>query len=114
MHTEVCSIIWLVARWSIGRGCPLIEPMHSSFLGSFFVQLGAHDMLNSGPSVMNIVIGQLPGPSSSLERGHGVGGQETEAEALNWKYLDSAPRSSRLFEIHLQKSFERSKSATWP
>lgn len=100
MHTEVCGIIWLVARWSIGRGCPLIEPMHSSFVVSFFVQLGVHDMLKAGPSVMNIVIGQLPG---TLERGHGVGGQETEAEALIWRYLDSAARSSRLFEILLQK-----------
>lgn len=82
MHTEVCGIIWLVARWSISRGCPLIEPMHSSFVVSFFVQLGVHDMLKAGPSVMNIVIGQLPGPSSTLERGHGVGEQEAEAEAL--------------------------------
>lgn len=83
------------------------------FPGEFFVQLGVHDMLKSGPSVMNIVIGQLPGPSSSLERGHGVGGQETEAEALNCRYLDSSA-SSRLFEIYLQKTFERSKSATGP
>lgn len=68
------------------------------FPSRFFVQLGVHDMLKSDPSVMNIGIGQLPAPSSSLERGHGVGGQETEADMLIW-YLDSAARSSRLFEI---------------
>lgn len=77
------------------------------FPGCFVVQLGFHDDLKSGPSVMNVVTGQLPGPSSSLVRGHGVGTQETEAEALIWRCLDSAARSSRLFEIHLQKTFGR-------
>lgn len=64
-------------------------------------------MLKSGLSVMNVVTGQLPGPSSSLVRGHGVGRQETEAEALIWKCLNSAARISRLFEKHLQETFGR-------
>lgn len=36
------------------------------FRDCFVVQLGVHDMLKSSPSVMNVVIGQIPAPSSSL------------------------------------------------
>lgn len=56
---------------SIDRANPFVFP------SGFVVQLGVHDMLKSGPSIMKVLIGQLPGSSSSLVRGHGVGGQET-------------------------------------
>lgn len=49
---------------SIDRANPFVFP------SGFVVQLGFHDMLKSGPSIMNVLIGQLPvSSSSSLERG---------------------------------------------